>query len=132
MTGSLALPALEILLRMAPLAALQSISYACVTGEVAQLITFASEGHLPLTLCFTLAGNGFLAFILNISSFQTNKMAGALTLTVAGNVKQCMTILLGIVLFNVQVTLINGMGMFISVLGAGIYSKVELDSKGKK
>ena len=42
-----------------------------------------------------------------------------------------MTILLGIVLFNVTVGVWNGLGMLMTLMGAAIYSKVELDSKGK-
>lgn len=132
MTGSLALPALEILLRMSPLAAVQGLFYAFLTGEISKFSTFVSEGNLPWTLALALLGNGMLAFVLNVSSFQTNKLAGALTLTVAGNMKQCLTILLGIALFDVRVSLLNGLGMTIATLGAAWYSKVELDSKGKK
>lgn len=132
MTGTLALPALEILLRMSPLAALQGFAYAWVTGETGQIITLVREGLVPRTMVLALVGNGALAFVLNISSFQTNKLAGALTLTVAGNLKQCLTILLGIVLFHVRVSVPNGMGMAVAVAGAAWYSKVELDSKGKK
>lgn len=132
MTGALSLPALEILLRMSPLAALQGLVYAWITGETGQIITLARDGLVPWTMVLALVGNGLLAFVLNISSFQTNKLAGALTLTVAGNLKQCLTILLGIALFHVQVSLPNGMGMVVTVAGAAWYSKVELDSKGKK
>lgn len=132
MTGSLALSAYEILFRMAPLAALQSLMYSWVTGEASRFLTFVGEGNLPWTMVLALAGNGLLAFVLNISSFQTNKLAGALTITVAGNIKQCMTILLGIVLFNVHVTFLNGLGMMITLIGAACYSKVELDSKGRQ
>lgn len=85
-----------------------------------------------MTVLFALLGNGVLAFVLNISSFQTNKLAGALTLTVAGNLKQCLTILLGIVLFDVRVGLVNGVGMAMAVAGAAWYSMVELNSKGKR
>lgn len=132
MTGSLALSAYEILFRMSPLAAIQSLMYSWMTGEARRFLTFVAEGNLPWFMVIALAVNGFIAFVLNISSFQTNKLAGALTITVAGNVKQCMTILLGIVLFNVHVSLLNGLGMFIALMGAACYSKVELDSKGKK
>lgn len=132
MTGKLALPALEILLRMSPLAAIQGLAYAHMTGESNEFFDFASKGRLPTALVLALAGNGMLAFVLNISSFQTNKLAGALTLTVAGNMKQCLTILLGIVLFNVKVTLPNGVGMMITMTGGAWYSKVELDSKGRR
>lgn len=132
MTGSLALPALEVLLRMSPLAAAQALSYAWMSGEASRFVVFVQEGNMPWSKILALVGNGLLAYVLNISSFQTNKLAGALTLTVAGNLKQCLTILLGIVLFQVKVSVPNGIGMLITVLGAAWYSKVELDSKGKQ
>jgi len=132
MTGSLKLPPLEILLRMSPLAAMQSLMLARATGELHAFSSYVSAGKLTMTVLFALLGNGVLAFVLNISSFQTNKLAGALTLTVAGNLKQCLTILLGIVLFDVRVGLVNGLGMAMAVAGAAWYSMVELNSKGKR
>lgn len=132
MTGSLALPALEILLRMSPLAALQSLTYAVATGEASAFSAWVAEGNLTPSYSSALLGNGLLAFFLNVSSFLTNKLAGALTMTVCANLKQCLTVLLGIVLFDVTVGVWNGAGMLVTLAGAGIYSKVELDSKGKK
>ena len=132
MTGSLALPALEILLRMSPLAALQSLLYAVATGEASAFSAWVAEGNLTPSYSSALLGNGLLAFLLNVSSFQTNKLAGALTMTVCANLKQCLTVLLGILLFDVTVGVWNGAGMLVTLVGAGIYSKVELDSKGKK
>ncbi|KAG9654027.1 TPT-domain-containing protein, partial [Aureobasidium melanogenum] len=129
LTGSLKLPALELLLRMSPLAAVQSLVYAYCTGEVANFGKFASEGGLTSSVILALLGNGILAFMLNVTSFQTNKLAGALTLSVCGNLKQCLTILLGIVLFNVRVGPENGAGMLVTLLGAAWYSKVELSVK---
>ena len=131
MTGNLALPALEILLRMSPLAAVQSLLYSISTGEAQDFIGFVSEGQLTLTQCLALAGNGVLAFLLSVSSLYTNKLAGALTMTVCANLKQCLAVLLGIVLFNVKVTMLNGYGMVITLAGAALYSKVELESKFK-
>jgi hypothetical protein len=127
LTGSLKLPALELLLRMSPLAAVQSLLWATATGEVSAFLTFTSEGHLSKNLIFALLGNGFLAFLLNVTSFQTNKLAGALTLSVCGNVKQILTVVLGIVLFDVVVRPMNAFGMVVALGGAGWYSKVELD-----
>lgn len=133
MTGSLALPPVEFLMRMSPLAALQALACATATGEVAgfrELIT-SGQVSLPSSIA-SLTGNGFLALLLNISSFNTNKLAGALTMTVCGNLKQCLTVLLGIFLFNVSVDLLNGAGMAVTMVGAGIYSKAELDTKKRK
>ena len=50
-------------------------------------------------------------------------------MTVCGNLKQCFTVLLGILLFDVQMGFLNGLGMMIALLGAGMYSKFELDSR---
>lgn len=133
MTGSLALPPVEFLMRMSPLAALQALACATATGEVAgfrELIT-SGQVSLPSSIA-SLTGNGFLALLLNISSFNTNKLAGALTMTVCGNLKQCLTVLLGIFLFNVSVDLLNGAGMAVTMVGAGIYSKAELDTRKRK
>ena len=133
MTGSLALPPVEFLMRMSPLAALQALACATFTGEVWGFWDLITSGDIKLLPAFaSLGGNGFLAFLLNISSFNTNKLAGALTMTVCGNLKQCLTVMLGIVLFNVTVDWLNGAGMGVTMLGAGIYSKAELDNKKKK
>lgn len=130
MTGSLALPALEILLRMSPLAAIQSLGYAIGTGEASAFLAWVRSGHLTPEYGLALAGNGFLAFLLNVSSFYSNKLAGALTVTVCANLKQCLTVLLGILFFDVHVGIWNGVGMVVTLLGAAMYSKVELDSRG--
>jgi hypothetical protein len=132
MTGSLALPALEILLRMSPLAALQSLVFAYFTGELSAFSSWVEAGHLTNFTILALIGNGMIAFLLNVSSFQTNKLAGALTITVCGNVKQCLTIVCGIVLFNVKVGPLNALGMLLALLGAAWYSKVELGQKVQK
>jgi len=132
MTGNLKLPPLELLLRMSPLAAIQSFLYAAGTGELGRFVVFISDGKLPPSSSLALVGNGVLACLLNISSFQTNKLAGALTITVCGNIKQCLTVIVGILLFDVRVSVLNGLGMLITLAGAAVYSKVELDSKGLK
>jgi hypothetical protein len=129
LTGSLKLPALELLLRMSPLAAVQSLLWAFATGEVSAFLDFTAEGKMNAGLILALLGNGFLAFMLNVTSFQTNKLAGALTLSVCGNVKQILTVILGIVLFKINVRPMNAVGMAIALGGAAWYSKVELDVK---
>lgn len=129
MTGSLALPALEILLRMSPLAAIQSLIVSAASGEMQEFADWLHTGHLTRATALALLGNGAIAFLLNVSSFQTNKIAGALTITVCGNVKQCLTILFGIALFNVRVDSLNGFGMAMALGGAAWYSCVELKRK---
>jgi hypothetical protein len=131
MTGTLALPPLELLLRMSPLAAIQSVVVSMLSGEFSRFVGWSNDGNLTMFFAVALLGNGLLAFLLNVSSFQTNKIAGALTMTVCGNVKQCLTVLFGIVLFNVQIHLVNGAGMLIALGGAAWYSNLELRRKTK-
>lgn len=130
MTGPLSLSPLELLLRLSPLAAIQCMGYAYLTGELHTLRRFSQlEGGFSSGFTMAIFINACMAFALNIVSFQTNKMVGALAVTVCGNVKQAMTILMGIVLFSVPVGLVNAIGMGVTVLGAAWFSKVELDGK---
>ena len=139
MTGSLALPSMELLFRMSPLAAIQSFLFATLSGELpifAQSmldrthdLSFLATGVTIALLC----GNGFLAFVLNVSSFQTNKIAGALTVTVAGNLKQACTLALGIIVFgDFTLNPLNGVGIILVLAGCAFFSKAELDSKAKR
>ncbi|TAQ83745.1 hypothetical protein B7494_g7931 [Chlorociboria aeruginascens] len=137
MTGSLALSPLEVLLRMSPLAFMQALFYSYVSGELASLNISFAPNSLPIVLpnrgqTLALVGNGLLAFLLNIASFSANKNAGALTMTVCGNVKQCLTVMLGIMVFGVKVGLLNGFGMAVTLAGAAWYSVVELRMKAAR
>jgi len=131
MTGSLRLPALEVLLRMSPLAAAQSLAMAWGTGELAGFAGALGGRGLSHATVAALLGNGLIAFALNVASFQTNRLAGALTVTVCGNVKQCLTIVFGIALFGVRVGALNAVGMALAVAGAAWYSAVELRTKAR-
>lgn len=158
-TGRFRLSPLELLYRMSPLAFIQTIVYAYLAGElevlglrlsspedaVASTAAAASSGG-PLSflggidyseiefeysqkLMLHLLLNGIIAFGLNIVSFTTNKKTGALTMTVAANVKQILTIVLAIFFFNLTVTPLNMMGILVTLLGGAWYAKLELDRK---
>lgn len=127
---------MELLFRMSPLAALQSFCFAIFAGElpgftqaISHRATTESRAAAASTLVFLL-GNGLLAFFLNVSSFQTNKLAGALTISVCGNLKQALTLAIGIFVFgDFTVNLLNGAGIVLVLAGCALFSKTELDSK---
>jgi hypothetical protein len=48
-------------------------------------------------------------------------------MTVCGNVKQCLAILLGILVFGVRVSGLNGMGMLTALAGAAWYGVIEFN-----
>ena len=136
MTGGLAMPSMELLFRMSPLAAIQSFIFAIVAGELSifteTMSTRTNEGSFFPTLLTVglLLGNGCLAFVLNVASFQTNKIAGALVVCVAGNLKQAMTLLLGILVFgDFSINIANGLGILLVLIGCAFFSKVELNNK---
>lgn len=129
MTGSLKLHPLDILLRLSPLAAFQSIVLAWLQGELTLVLRQYNDSYMSREIMTLLLLNGSLALLQNVSSFHTNKMAGALTVSVCGNVKQCATILLGIITFRTQMGILNGMGIAIVSGSSAWYSWIQLQQK---
>ena len=112
-TAGLHLTALEILHRLSPLAVAQSLFVSYVHGEVSAFQTFASQpGHLNIKAIWILLINAAMAFGLNMASFSANKKAGALTMTVAANVKQILTVLLSVAFWHLKVGWVNAVGMY--------------------
>lgn len=129
MTGTLALSPMELLLRMSPLAAIQCVIYAFITGEVNAFYHLYTAGHFSGKFGVEVVVNGSVALALNFVSMWTNKIAGALSMSVAGNTKQAFTILFGIVLFDVKLGWMNTVGTTVTIAGAMLYSTLEMDSK---
>lgn len=153
-TGRLRLSPLELLYRMSPLAFAQTLIYAFLTGElssiykgvqaawnpelasivgeaVAEGTSASPEFVFSRDLIIKLILNGMIAFGLNVVSFTANKNTGALTMTVAANIKQVMTIVLAILFFNLDVNPTNAFGIFLTLVGGAWYAKLELDRKQK-
>ncbi|CEP12550.1 hypothetical protein [Parasitella parasitica] len=126
--GRLKLNPLDLLFRMSPLAFIQCLVYAYTTGEMQRVREFAGES-MTTSLAFGLLLNGLIAFALNIVSFTANKKTSALTMTVAGNVKQVLSIVLSVVLFDYLITTTNAFGIILTLLGGGWYGHVELNLK---
>ncbi|KAK9370253.1 triose-phosphate transporter family-domain-containing protein [Lipomyces kononenkoae] len=127
-TGRLRLSPLELLFRMSPLAFIQCLIYAYFTGEIASLQDYW-HGSMTSNMLFKLFLNGAIAFGLNVVSFTANKKTGALTMTVAANVKQILTVVLAILFFNLAVTPLNAVGIALTLAGGAWYAKVELENK---
>ena len=122
---------LDLLLRMSPLAFIQSIIYAALLDEPRGLAALLSTmtSHSRSMLVCKLAFNGALAFGLNYVSFAANQKTSPLTMTVAANVKQCLSIILGVWVFRLHVGWLNALGIMIALLGGAWYAKVEFSIK---
>ncbi|KAI4255307.1 MAG: hypothetical protein LQ352_002639 [Teloschistes flavicans] len=121
-TAGLHFSALELLYRMSPIACLQSLFVAYLTGEFDRFDprAFGTTGLLVLL------GNGAIAFGLNVTSFEANKRSGALTMTIAANIKQVLTIILSVVLWHLPVSAMNAGGIGLTLLGGAWYGRVEM------
>ncbi|OSD00468.1 TPT-domain-containing protein [Trametes coccinea BRFM310] len=132
---SLNLHPLDLLTRMSPLAFVQCVAYAYMSGEFNRIqsprpsnpeSTLSVVDGLPLLL---LLGNGIIAFGLNVVSFTANGKVGALNMTVAANVKQVLTIVLAVAVFDLTITPTNALGIMITLLGGAWYAAVEYSEK---
>ena len=110
-TAGLHLTAMELLYLMSPLAVFQSLTAAFFTGEFSAFRKFLLEpDNINKKTILILSINAAMAFGLNVSSFMANKKAGALTMTVAANVKQILTVLLSVIFWHLQLSFINALG----------------------
>ena len=143
LTKQFAMSSHELLLRMSALACVQALWFAFVSGEVRlvyagfqEFVARRMDGEEWARMTeirtkimwwsMVILGNGMLAFMLNVSSFRTNRDVGALTIAVCANVKQCLTIVLGMLVFKVVVTKAMVGGIVMTVIGGVAYSYVEL------
>ncbi|KAI9828937.1 MAG: UAA transporter, partial [Phylliscum demangeonii] len=140
-TRTLRLSALELLFHMSPLAMVQSLLLSHLTGETTGFLHYAHHrsdgsgrggGRISASslLIFSLIVNGSIAFALNVVSFTANKQVGALTMTVVANIKQILTIVLGLLLFRLRVEWMTAYGIGLTLLGAAWYAKEGLEVNG--
>ncbi|KIM41407.1 hypothetical protein M413DRAFT_445423 [Hebeloma cylindrosporum] len=136
----LSLGPIHLLYILSPLAFVQTILLAHFTGELKRV-----HSHLfnPATATSALGAsgangriwlllNGVLAFFLNVVSFNANRRVGPLGMSVAANVKQVLTVLCAVVIFDLTITPANGVGIVLTLIGGALYAAVELKEKEKK
>ncbi|KAJ2765944.1 hypothetical protein IWQ57_004577, partial [Coemansia nantahalensis] len=131
----LRLSAFDLLYRLCPLALAQTLVWATVSGETAAAWRFVRSLHSAMgkdsagldlaalyapgggdlaPLLIALVANGAIAFVLNIASFTANKNTSALAMTVTGNVKVVLTVILGCILFNVELSPLSKLGIAVT------------------
>jgi len=126
--GRLKLHPLDLLIRMSPLAFMQCVLWAWYSGELDRVRIYGVT-EMTRQKAFALMMNGLIAFGLNIVSFTANKKTSALTMTVAANVKQVLTVILAVIIFNLTINPTNLFGITLTLAGGAWYAKVELQEK---
>jgi hypothetical protein len=146
---------LDLLGRMSPLAFIQCVIYGWASGELDGVSRFGAT-HMDKKKLFALCINGMIAFGLNVVSFTANKKSGPLSISVAGehsdislelnvclymglisglliaNVKQVLTVLLAVSIFNLTITPTNTIGIALTLGGGAWYTAVEYKDKMRR
>ncbi|THH14929.1 hypothetical protein EW146_g5471 [Bondarzewia mesenterica] len=126
---------LDLLTRTSPLALVLCILYAQVSGELDSLRHWQDRAYISSNLAVMvmhgvlLLLNGIIAFALNVVSFEANRRAGALSMSVAANVKQVLTVLCAVSMFQLTITPANAWGISLTLLGGAWYAAVEYREK---
>lgn len=121
LVGDFKIHPLELIALVAPWAALQCVLTSFLTGESTLISKQYTAQPFDSLLMMGLLANGSLAFFLNWISFAVNKETSALAMTVASNVKQAVSIGLAMIIFNTPLTLLNGLGISVTLLGGVWY-----------
>ncbi|KAJ7216665.1 triose-phosphate transporter family-domain-containing protein [Mycena pura] len=121
----------DLLFFLSPFALVECVFMAHVTGELTRVREY-SRREMSSVKVMALALNGCIAFGLNVVSFRANRRVGALGMTVAANVKQVLTIVLAVFIFNLTITTLNAAGIVLTLVGGAWFAWIEFVEKLKQ
>lgn len=108
---------LDLLFRLSPLALIQCVGYALYTEEYFEVYKDLWPMPNVYKTVLLILLNGAIAFGLNVVSFVANKKVGPLTISVAANIKQVLTVILSFFFFEVTITGVSFSGIVVALLG---------------
>ena len=110
---------------------MQCLALSVATGELAEILAHPELYWTDIKPMFVVLISGFFSFTLNVTSFMTNKMTSPLTLCIAGNVKQVLMIAISTIIFSTPITVLNGSGIVVVLVGSCLYSYISLTEKNQ-
>lgn len=131
MLTNIKLHPVDLLANLAPRAMWQCLLFSIVTGEFKEFTSRWDELNPMVNskpfgvVCLT----GVLSFFLNICSFNANRLTSPLTLCITANVKQVIMLALSTILFGIEITLMNGIGILVVLAGSSRYGYVSVTER---
>ncbi|XVE86318.1 hypothetical protein DITRI_Ditri18aG0026200 [Diplodiscus trichospermus] len=94
---------------------------------------FNSSGHIARS-CLLMLFGGALAFFMVLTEYVLVSVTSAVTVTIAGVVKEAVTILVAVFYFHDEFTWLKGAGLFTIMVGVGLFNwyKYQKLQNGKK
>eukprot|EP01134_Creolimax_fragrantissima_P004646 CFRG4646T1 len=86
---------------------------------------FMGNKWSPYETFLIIAFGGTIAFVMNLSEFLLISRTSSVTLSVAGTVKEVVTICLSVVLFSETLDTMNIVGLLITIGGVAIYNVIK-------
>lgn len=121
LSGDLKLHPVDLILHQAPLSAMWCLMAMFMTGEWQTLMRhWADIPSLSVWYIIT----GIVSFLLNVTSFQANKVTSPVTLCVCGNVKQIMVITMSILINHDVITTQKMIGISLVTMGGIAYAYI--------
>ncbi|ETW05584.1 hypothetical protein H310_03328 [Aphanomyces invadans] len=114
---------LTVVYHIAPVSALSLLPIAlCVDGPALSSSLFVQDAWLLLECSLFLIAGGVLSFVLIYVEVELVKKTSALSLGIAGNLKDVMQILMAMLVFQDHLSAVNGAGLMVATIGLMWYS----------
>jgi drug/metabolite transporter (DMT)-like permease len=117
LSGSYELQPFNLLDRMSPISGIEMFALILISGENRDMV--ASEQYRgTLWPILSVLTTGVVAFLVNLTNFQATAHTSPLTVTIVGCVKQVVTIVLSVLIFDKKLTLLNTFGVVVTTCGS--------------
>ncbi|KAH0786893.1 putative Ribonuclease III [Histomonas meleagridis] len=128
LTGKYELHSFSLLERMSPISSIEMFSLILITGENQKILT--SEKYTVSTVGILLVLlTGLIAFFLNLTNFLSTYYTSPLTVTIVGCLKQIITIVLSVIIFDKKLTKLNVVGIVVTMFGSLWYGILKLNNR---
>jgi drug/metabolite transporter (DMT)-like permease len=130
LSGEYKLQPNELMARISPFAAIEMFFFSNVMNEPQSIFT-NNQFQPSITNSFLFLFCGVEAYLLNLMNFMATNLTTPLTMNIAGNVKQVVTIIVSVCLFDKVITKLNLFGILVVTIGSSWYSLIGIITKKK-